>query len=147
MKIHRQWKFVRKLRKSCGVKVWKLAEYFKVSEWIILRILTRRLFLNFRPVCARPRGLLAARCDIRRSIYCAATPVSVCGISHFRHSLQPNAKTVHQVWPVPITTTQFIIYYPNILPSFDIHHVSELHSGSLYNMRRGQRNSWISSIG
>lgn len=151
MKIHRQWKFERKLRKSCGVKVCKLAEYFEVSERIILRIPTWRLFLNFRHVWASSQR--AAGCTAWRStlhLLCSISFLGLrpqfCGISHFAQSLQPHAKTGQRVWPVPITTTQFIIYNPIILLSFDIYHASESHSGSLYNMRRGQRNSWISRI-
>lgn len=149
MKIHRQWKFVGKLGKSCGVEVWKLAECFKVSEWIILRILTWRLFLNFLHVCARPSGLHGVTFDAQlamQQLLSRSGGRLFCGISHFRQSLQPHAKPGHQVWPIPITNTQFIIYYPNILPSFDIYHISESHSGALYQTWWGQRNSWISCI-
>jgi hypothetical protein len=81
MKIHRQWKSVRKLRKSCGVKVWKLAGYFEVSEWIILRILTWRLFPNFRHVCERPSGLRAAGSTVWRSTLHLLCSVSCLGLA------------------------------------------------------------------
>ena len=150
MKIHRQWKFVRKLRKSCGLKVWKLAEYFKESEWIILRILTWRLFLKFRHVCARPSGLQAPRCDIRHSTGYAATAVSVWRPTVLWYLVfSPVSPAPCQDRTPSLTSTNH--YHPvhSLLsehPACIWHLSCKPHSCSPYDMQWGQRNSWISSI-
>ena len=106
-------------------------DYFKNSDMTLVPELSPR-------VCASQRaagcGLRARRCDVRRSTCYAASPVSVrrpAVLWHLAFSPVSPApcqdRTAQHVWPVPITTTQFITYYPNIPPSFDIFHASESH--------------------
>lgn len=148
MEIHSQEKFVRKLGKSCGVKVWKLVDYFEGTECIILRILDWRLSLLAGATSPRhfpSKSFLSSKAF--------SSTASRIFLSPSR--LMPRQDTKFQQYCLMQPNLQFIVttfcYHVTSPLRMSIQvwgneRVKECHLDPIWNMHWGQTNNLISSI-